>query len=451
MKDVRRSVFVRIATAILLSGATAPLVAQTGEVFAPFVSGLRARSEGAVVQLSWRASQDVSARQHVFRSTAEIDAGRFADAERIAVLAGSATSYRDVPAEPGAYYYAVLLENPEGGLYEIFVAFRNKTSSAASVEEEATVDELAATVTDLHAAEVGAGVEVTFTADRVGRDMLLFRAEAPMATAIDLLTASAPRALLSDAGTVADSAPPGSYYYAIVDAELFKLGRAQLVPGANSTTVAVATGAAAVASSAAGAASPAAGASASTATATPATRTTSAVTTSRQAPLPFLRIGQGVTIDAASLADEPVLDVAPDMAQVAAARDVRLSATALAAVEALLADQRPEARPTSQIGLEILPADASVSSGREDYGLQSVVHEDLLAGNYTAAIARLREYLTLRRSEDTEARAHFYLAQALYFAGEYRNAMLEFMLASTLPGDPTTPWIDATLVALRQG
>ena len=391
-----------------------------------------------MVQLGWRASQDVSARQHVFRSTAEIDAGRFADAERIAVLAGSATSYRDVPAEPGAYYYAILLENPEGGLYETFVAFRNKTSSAASVEEEATVDELAATVTDLHAAEVGAGVEVTFTADQVGRDMLLFRAAAPMATAIDLLTASAPRALLSDAGTVADSAPPGSYYYAIVDAELFKLGRAQLVPGANSTTVAVATGAAAVASSAAGAASPA-------------TRTTSAVTTSRQAPLPFLRIGQGVAIDAASLANEPVLAVAPDMAQVAAARDVRLSATALAAVEALLADQRPEARPTSQIGVEILPADASVSSGREDYGLQSVVHEDLLAGNYTAAIARLREYLTLRRSEDTEARAHFYLAQALYFAGEYRNAMLEFMLASTLPGDPTTPWIDATLVALRQG
>ena len=447
---MRASAHCRSATTLVLLGAAISLVAQTSEVFAPFVSGLRAVVTGAVVELSWRSSQDVRAAAHVFRSSAEIDAVSFAGAEQIAILPSGSSSYRDIPAGPGSYYYAVLLETPEGELYETFVAFRNKTSSATVVEREPTVEELAATVTELSAVATAEGVDVSFVTNRAERDMLLFRSESAMSSSVDLLTASTPRAVRSDAGTVADLVPSGGRFYAIVDAELFKLGRAVLVPGANTTVVAAATGDRSSSllqsspTTTTGAAVASRGA-ASTASTPPFARAAS----SRQAPLPFLQIARGVAIDAVSLSEDAVLDVAPDMSEVAAARDVRLSSDALAAVAALLGTGTAESASSTRTAVDVLSVDQSVSSGREDYGLQAVLHEDLLPGDYAAAIPRLRDYLTLRRSKATEARAHFYLAQALYFAGDYRTAMVELLLASDLSSDHTDPWIDATLAALR--
>jgi hypothetical protein len=445
-----RGVFWAVVFATLLTAlAPGAQTTTTGgdQVFAPFVSRLRAAAAGALVDLTWRPSPDVTATLHVYRSSAEITAASFELAERIATLRGDTTAYRDIPDAPGAFFYAVLLETADGGLYETFIPFRNQTSRAALVEREPTVEELAAVVTELTATTADQAIVVRFVASRPGRDLLVFRGEQPLLSSIDLLSAAAPRTVSSSERTLADPVPPGEFYYAVVDAELFKLGRVDLVPGSNTTAapvrvlpprIAIATPAVATAT-AASAPAPAA----APAQPPPAAR--------RQAPLPFLQIAEGVAIDAGALSTDPVLNVLPVVILESAARDIRLTSQTLAILEQLLPGETAAAAQAAAAPsvVEVLPADASISSGREDYALQAVVHQDLLEGDLAGAAQKFRDYLSIRRSPATEARAHFYLGQALYFQGLLREGILEFLLAEELYPDATA-WIDATLAALAR-
>ena len=64
---------------------------------------------------------------------------------------------------------------------------------------------------------------------------------------------------------------------------------------------------------------------------------------------------------------------------------------------------------------------------------------------------QLRRYLSLNRGEEKAAsRAHFYLGQALAYAGASREAFFEFLSARALHPTETEPWIDYVLASLRQ-
>ena len=144
----------------------------------------------------------------------------------------------DTPPDDEGYFYAVLLRSPDGTTHAVLIPFRNKTLAAISVRAPASEEQAAARVTDIKAAPAagGDGVEVTFQVSNQGRDLLLFRSTSPIAVPggpaeLDVRDAAGP-------GTtryVLPGLPGVDYWFAVLDAGMFKLGQAPLVRGENTT------------------------------------------------------------------------------------------------------------------------------------------------------------------------------------------------------------------------
>jgi TolA-binding protein len=111
-----------------------------------------------------------------------------------------------------------------------------------------------------------------------------------------------------------------------------------------------------------------------------------------------------------------------------------------AAIERILA--ATSAVEPSQTALVILPEDREEPEA-ETVGLNDILQDHLLAGDYAGAESKLQGFLNLRRSAYTEARVRFYLAQAYYFQGLYEEALFEFVLAQDQLYAPVQPWIES--------
>jgi len=280
------------------------------------------------------------------------------------------------------------------------------TSGAGPVGER----ELAARITGIATAVTadGSAIEVTFTASDPRRDLLLFWGPAPMATAEDLLRSTAKAPL--DAGSSRYTLPalPGTeYWFAVLDAGLYKVGGVPLVPGQNATTRGVRVPAAAAAAPA-------------------------AASSQRTQPLPTLQIGVSVStgreVDSRGLPEVP------------AAREVS-PATALAIAE-LLRAAGPVPRPIMKV--QVL----AVEPAGGDPPLRGVVADTLAKGDWPGAEKKLKAYLSLPRTPALRALARFYLGQAYWFQGRPRDALFEFLgCEETLPRE-SRAWQDACLEEL---
>ncbi len=428
----------RIALFLLLAGALAmgqearaqeqaPPAERTaappekGEVFAPFVSRLKARaveSGEAGVVLSWRRSADLDSWTRIYRHTAEIDAATFDAAELIARLEPDRESYTDFPPSQGNWFYAVALEDPEGNPYRLFIPFRNKISFGVAVQRTGTEESLASEIRGLDARVAAAAVNLSFRSSRPQRELLLFRSTEPIRTPDDLLAAVAPTVLPEGATSWTDNPVPGvDYWYALVDAGQFRLGKAELLPGENTTTraVQVALQSAAADGAAAGAGLPAAAAV-------------------RPVPLPLLLIGSGV---------EGATRLAPASPFLIPDTRVKVGPATARAVGELLATL--PASPPAARAVQVLPVDASAASGGEAEALKTILVERLQSGDYAGSAGELRRFLSVHRSPEIEARVHFYLGQSEWFRQRPREALLEFLLAEDLYYRDVQPWMDDCL------
>jgi TolA-binding protein len=111
------------------------------------------------------------------------------------------------------------------------------------------------------------------------------------------------------------------------------------------------------------------------------------------------------------------------------------------AVAQLLLHLPPPKRKDMEI--MILEADESQEPTGEVYILRSVLDNYLKAGLFRQAETELGEFLRVRRSEEIETRAHFYLAQAYYFQNRHRKALLEFLLAQDDYPRESRIWLQA--------
>jgi TolA-binding protein len=57
----------------------------------------------------------------------------------------------------------------------------------------------------------------------------------------------------------------------------------------------------------------------------------------------------------------------------------------------------------------------------------------------------LLRYLSLPRSETSEARARFYLGQVYYYTQDIREALFEFLMIQSQYPEEANEWIQATL------
>jgi hypothetical protein len=253
----------------------------------------------------------------------------------------------------------------------------------------------------------GDAVEVAFSSSSRGRDLLLFRGTVPLLTPEDLVRSVSVTQL--DPGTTRYILPAFSgvdYWFAVLDAGLYKIGQAPLEKGANATAapVQVPVGAGRVSL-----APP------------PAPR--------RALPLPSLQVTFGVQsgVPLANTEEHP-----PER---------EISGAAAKSLALLLSEVPPT--PPRQMKPQVLAVDATPMPGGELARLRDIVTGPFLGGDVKGAQKMFLDFLRLPRTAEIEAHARFYLGQTYYIEGRQRDALLQFLLAQEHYYQETKPWKDA--------
>jgi hypothetical protein len=385
---------------------------------AVFVSRLKAEAVDYQVKLTWVDSPDVKGTYIVYRSTEEISAQNLSGATVAGSVAAGVGSFIDTPPDRRGWFYAVLVRDASGKLYSLLVPFRNKTSAPVTPETSAPEEQLAARITGIKAAPASQGdlVEVSFAVSNPQRDLLLFWGPAPFSKSEDLLKAT--RTTPLDAGSshyVLAVLPGVDYWFAVLDAGMFKLGQSPLVKGGNVTAYAVQLQV--TARHGLPALSP---------------------TSRRGIPLPSLAIDRGVQTGTA-IPDADVPDL-PAAQPVTDATKKSIAALRQSITPAGSGTMRPQ----------VLPSDVTPTPGGELARLQDIVQGPFLGGDMTGAQKGLQDFLSLPRKPDLNARARFYLGQVDFFRDKVRDALLEFLAAQDFYYQESAPWIDACYAVLEK-
>ncbi|HUJ75528.1 MAG TPA: hypothetical protein VL359_11745, partial [bacterium] len=298
------------------------------------------------------------------------------------------------------------------------VPFRNKTSAPVSPQTSAPEEQLAAQVTGIRAVPSASGdsIEVSFSSSSRSRDLLLFWGPHPFTRPEDLLSATKTTPL--DPGTIRYVLPvlPGiDYWFAVLDAGLFKLGQAPLNRGANTTGYPVQL-------------------QVTTSHGLPAPSTSPR----RGIPLPSLAILRGVQTGEVIGGSDPAELPQPQ----AITDDTRQ------AIEQLRKDL-PGA-PVPPMKPQILPSDTTPTPGSELARLQEIIQGPFQAGDWSGAQGRLLDFLSLPRNPDIADRASYYLGQVYFFQGQARDALMAFLDAQDTFYQESAPWIDACFQALEK-
>lgn len=421
--------------AALAIGSYAQTDPRAGEsVFAPFPSKLRAAVKDNTVALTWTDSPDVKGAYSIYRALAPIDAMSLSAATLLGEVPKGSQAYTDTLPDMKVYFYAVLALAEDGTPYQVFIPARNTTAMGISATtpvaaepQKAPVAPPAATpaappepaqapalpfVSDLRAKVSGDAILVSYKASPKSR-LVLYRGDSPIAQTSDLLDATLVAAFTDKDGSFADYPVPGmDYYYAILGEEDLKAGKIALALGDNSLKAPVQVRAAAVSSG--------------FAETPPASRTP---------PLPYFLLENGAAGGASAPLDDsipPARAVSPETAK---------------AIEAILA-KAPASKPALPKAV-LLAEERAAPAGGEDYALSLIVSSKMASKDWAGAADQLRKYLSLNRGAGAQARAHFYLGEALAFSGSDRDAFFEFLSARDFYPTETKPWIEYVLAGLR--
>ncbi len=396
-----------------------PLAAQDADrsVFAPFISALQVMPQGEEVAMTWRDSPDIEAGYQVLRSTEPINASNYARARVAGRVARGTEEFVDRPGLPGEYYYAVVAETPNGAVYPIFIPYRNTIANPVTVEPGPPPEERAAQIDDIQAAPLEGSVEVRFAASKEGRDLLVYRSTERMESLEALAAATRLATLPSDEDRFVDYPVPGvEYYYGVFDSELVALGLVSFALGENATAEAVGLPLAV----------------------TRETMPEISRRTIRQRPLPLLSVDR--EIETGRMIGGHRQPPLPETQEI--------SDATLAAVEALRGNGTPPSE--SEPRLVVLPEDRIAVNKGPAFTLNTIVEGTLSRGRWEEAVELLNNLLSLPLGEKLAARSHFYLGQAHFFQDDYRLAFMEFLMAREVYFSAAEPWLDATLIRLRQ-
>lgn len=404
---------------LMIALAFLPLLAfaQDEELLFPFVSLLAAEPAGYQIKLTWRDAPEKVSRYLVYRSGQEMSTANLGNARLLGQVDPGVQYFIDTPPDTKPCFYAVLAQDSAGKIYSTVIPFRNKTLLGVSVMTPATEEQAAARISGLTAAPAasGDGIQITFQSSNGERDLLVFRSIVPIQEPEDLGRSTSVAQL--EAGTTKTVVPamPGvDYWFAVLDAGLYKLGTVHLQPGSNATI-------------------------------DPVQLSTTAGTVSLGAfprgkiTLPPLDIAFGVQSGHALPA--AAFPEFPPQRQVSFATEQSVSAL-LAATPG---------RQPGELTRTVLTADSTPSPDAEEALLQGIVRGPFLGNDAAAAEKALLSFLGLPRRKPLEARAHYYLGQVYYFSHRLNDALLEFLLADTPYYHEAEEWKNACLRQLESG
>ncbi|MDR3167063.1 MAG: hypothetical protein LBT93_03890 [Treponema sp.] len=398
----------------LCSGGIFPQESPEARVFAPFVSRISAEVKNNLIRLSWIDSVDIRGPVYIYRSILPFDETHSpARIQPIEVPYG-AQSYIDEQESSGTLYYYVAASDTSGQRYDIYLPYNNMVSVTlgnlpGQFEGRQNLSPAASGIFSLEAKVEEDRVVIRYRTVDGSKDTVLYRSVRPITQTADLLNA-----VIVQSGVTtpfADYPVPGiPYYYAIIFEEELTTGQVGIFPGYNATITAVEI---------------------------PAGRYRVGLPGSQEdiRSIPLPEISRYTTLSGANVFSDPP--------------PIELSAEAARAVAGLGAPKKSPSRPDKFS--RVFAQDLEAPAGGEDYTLRTIVQGPFIKQDWNSAREELIRFLSLPRSETSEARARFYLGQSYYFSGYPREALFEFLMMQSYHPEETGGWIQATLANLIRG
>jgi hypothetical protein len=419
---MRRSVIPVVFLLLAVPGLFLPVPAfpqsEPGEtVFAPFVSQLSVETRNNMVRLSWQDSPDARGAVYIFRSSRPLDAGQVPPELRPVEVPYGVQSYVDETEGAGAVHYFVAASDGQGRRYDIIIPFTNTISVSVSgppdaefslAAENQNLRPVESGIFALEAKVEGEGVIISYRTADGTKSAVLYRSVQPLQATADLL-----RAVIVQSGLTApftDYPVPGiPYYYAVIFEDELIRGTVGLFPGHNSTIQPVEIPAGAGRVGLPGPEAPI-----------------------RAMPLPLISVSNAVPGSDRYSEIPSAVPLGPG------------------AAKALGTIPRAKANAPAQKKPRAFSRDLETPAGGEESQLRVIVQGPFIKRDWQAAGSALLRYLSLPRTPLSEARARFYLGQTWYFSGNYREALIEFLMVQTEYPDEARSWINAALAALVQ-
>lgn len=363
---------------------------------APVVSGLSASIEGSIVTLSWIKAPTIEGESIILRSNRPITANNYAAAEKRTTLPFSVTTYTDTLTDTQDYYYAVLSRDANGTLYEFFLPVSNSMLVPVSTPKQ-EIETEAVAFSNFDTITRNDAVIVTWKSSVQGKNLVLYRSTSPftnMASLVQAIVVSS----FSDMGMpYVDYPVPGvPYYYSIIDEGAISSGNTNFIAGVNTNRIPVEI------------------------SSIFAYMQRTKLPNIRPMPLPFLNPSR----------DSPIVGWQFSTGTEKMIRTLTSST---------VAKQETERSPYMFL------SDIESTSGGEEYSLKKILETSFSAKSWPDSIRLLSQFLTIRRTPQTTSRTHFYLGEAYYFTGNYRKALLEFLLAEDLYYNQSREWIQYVL------
>jgi len=414
MEKRRISTFFALFLTICASLALPDSLASQGREASPYVTQIRAEPRNNLIRITWVDSPDARGPVYIFRSARPFIGSIPANIRPVIVRYGVQYYIDDIDDIENIYYF-IAASDTSGRRYDVIIPQTNSTNVNLSAEQTqaAVPDSSPAIVTveirppvpvqgisNLRASRDGERVIITYSTSSPEKKAVLYRSMQPINQPQDLLNA-----LIVQSGIrspFVDSPVPGyNWYYAVIYEEEISGGNIGIRPGINATTAGVII-----------------------------SGDQEVEQALRPIPLPLLSlrnaVGEGFFL--------------PEVTE-----QVPLSAQS----ERMLRAARMTARVTHVLKTpRVFVVDLESPSSGEESALFQIVNEQFCLLDWEGARVSLQHYLSLPRTRDVEARARFYLGQTLYYTGNYRAALIEFLFIRSIHPVEANNWIDAILAAM---
>ena len=378
--------------------------------FIPYVSQIRVESRSNLTRLTWLDSPDARGPVYIYRSARPF-AGTIPANIRPVVVRYGEQYYIDDSDDMENVYYFVAASDLSGRRYDIILPKINSISlipgqgseeSIASGEFELPSAEPVQGISNLRAAQDGERVIITFNAHGPRKNAILYRSMTQIRVPQDLLNAVIVQSRIDSPFVDFPVPVPGlKWYYAVIYEDEIASGNMGIKPGINATSAGVTV----------------------TSEQTPERPL-------RPIPLPVLTLRN-------TMPDSHFMTEIPEQVPLNAISENILRDTKMPSKTALNL-KRPR----------VFAVDLAAPTGGEESALFQIITEYFVTFQWETARISLQHYLSLPRSRDIEARARFYLGQALYYTENHREALMEFLKIRSMHSAEANSWIEAVLTAM---
>jgi hypothetical protein len=397
---VKRPVFLFF---ILILIMPARFSAQDG--FLPAVTQIKVESRNKLLRLTWIDAPDARGPVYIFRSARPFGGSVPANIRPVVVRYGTQYYVDDTDGMENIHYF-IAASDVSGRRYDIIIPQVNSIvvniaspGEPVYVSPSVTEEWNAVGIFNLRARNDGERVIITFNTTDPQRRTVLYRSMSPVMKSDDLLGAVVVRSGIRSPFTDMPASETAWYYTVIFEDEISS-GNINIMPGINSTTSAVF-----------------------------AYGEETAYSFLRPVPLPILTLNgfnTGVFLPETS-------------------RKLPMSNDALD----IAGSVRPlQKEPLVLKNPRVFAVDLEIPAGGEESTLVQILKESFEKFEWENARINLQHYLSFPRSRDVEIRAHFYLAQTLYYTGRYSEALMEFLSFRSVNSVEANSWIDAVLNAM---